>query len=150
MKTRFLREIFISKARKKFFSRRMSMFWVSRSKFKHQTLRSKKNYAHTTSRFNRNAWNSNHIRKWVPPPYFLSIWRTQKPVWNPVFWGRFLFQRLVKNFFRVEWVCSGYLEVSLNIKLYARKKIMLIRRLDSIVTPEIRITSENGSHHRIF
>ena len=26
----------------------MSMFWISRSKFKHQILRSKKNYGHTT------------------------------------------------------------------------------------------------------
>ena len=99
MKPRFLMETFISKAGKKFFWHRMSMFWVSRSKFKHQTLRSIINYAHMTSRYNRNAWNLNHIRKWVLSPYFLSIWRTQKSAWNHVFWWRFLFQRLAKNFF---------------------------------------------------
>ena len=50
MKPRFLREIFISKARKKFFPYRMGMFKMSRSKSGHQTLRSKKNHAHTTRR----------------------------------------------------------------------------------------------------
>ena len=48
---------------------------------------------------------------------------------KPRFLMEIFISKARKKFFRIERVCSGYREISLNIKLYARKKIMLIRRL---------------------
>ena len=50
MKTRFLKVIFFSKARKHFFSSQMGMLYISKSKFEHQRIHSKKNRDHTTLR----------------------------------------------------------------------------------------------------